>query len=89
MNIGDIKSSSSDDKEEGAEYKVKWISNSEWYGSVYLFGQSTSREFPSQINISASQIIFFASQMTFPASQMFFSVIILFPELKLSIILFS
>ena len=57
--------------------------------SVYLFGQSASREFPSQINISASQIIFFASQMTFPASQMFFSVIILFPELKLSIILFS
>ena len=29
-NIGDINSSSSDDEEEGAEYKVKWISNSEW-----------------------------------------------------------
>ena len=26
----DINSSSSDDEEEGAEYKVKWISNSEW-----------------------------------------------------------
>ena len=31
MSIGDIKSSSSDDEEEGAEYKVKWISKSEWY----------------------------------------------------------
>ena len=30
-NIRDIKSSSSDDEEEGAEYKVKWISKSEWY----------------------------------------------------------
>ena len=29
-NIRDIKSSSSDDEEEGAEYKVKWISNNEW-----------------------------------------------------------
>ena len=29
-NIGDIISSSSDDEEEGAEYKVKRISNSEW-----------------------------------------------------------
>ena len=29
-NIGDIISSSSDDEEEGAEYKVKWISNNEW-----------------------------------------------------------
>ena len=29
-NIGDINSSSSDDEEEGAEYKVKRISNSEW-----------------------------------------------------------
>ena len=29
-NIRDIISSSSDDEEEGAEYKVKWISNSEW-----------------------------------------------------------
>ena len=28
-NIGDINSSSSDDEEEGAEYKVKRISNSE------------------------------------------------------------
>ena len=29
-NIGDINSSSSDDEKEGAEYKVKRISNSEW-----------------------------------------------------------
>ena len=29
-NTGDINSSSSDDEEEGAEYKVKRISNSEW-----------------------------------------------------------
>ena len=29
-NIGDISSSSSDDEEEGAEYKAKRISNSEW-----------------------------------------------------------
>ena len=29
-NIGDINSSSSHDEEEGAEYKVKPISNSEW-----------------------------------------------------------
>ena len=29
-NIGDINSSSSDDDKEGAEYKVKRISNSEW-----------------------------------------------------------
>ena len=29
-NIGDIISSSSDDEEEGAEYKVKLISNNEW-----------------------------------------------------------
>ena len=29
-NIRDIKSSSSDDEEEGAEYKVKRISNNEW-----------------------------------------------------------
>ena len=29
-NIGDINSSSSDDEEGGAEYKVKRISNSEW-----------------------------------------------------------
>ena len=29
-NIGDINNSSSDD-EEGAEYKVKQISNNEWY----------------------------------------------------------
>ena len=28
--IGDISSSSSDDEEEGAEYKAKRISNSEW-----------------------------------------------------------
>ena len=30
VNIGDINSSSSHDEEEGAEYKVKPISNSEW-----------------------------------------------------------
>ena len=29
-NIGDINSSSSDDEEESAEYKVKRISNSKW-----------------------------------------------------------
>ena len=29
-NIGDINRSSSDDEEEGAEYEVKRISNSEW-----------------------------------------------------------
>ena len=29
-NIRDINSSSSDDKEEGAEYKVKRVSNNEW-----------------------------------------------------------
>ena len=29
-NIGDITSSSNDDEEEGAEYKVKWISNNDW-----------------------------------------------------------
>ena len=29
-NIGDINSSSSDDEEEGDEYEVKRISNSEW-----------------------------------------------------------
>ena len=30
-NIGDINNSGSDDEEEGAEYKVKRISNNEWY----------------------------------------------------------
>ena len=30
-NIGDINSSSSDNEEEGAEYKVKQISNNEWF----------------------------------------------------------
>ena len=30
-NFGDINSSSSDNEEEGSEYKVKWISNSKWY----------------------------------------------------------
>ena len=29
-NISDINISSSDDEEEGAEYKVTWISNNEW-----------------------------------------------------------
>ena len=29
-NIRDITSRSSDDEEEGAEYKVKWINNNEW-----------------------------------------------------------
>ena len=28
--IGDITSRTSDDEEEGAEYKVKWINNNEW-----------------------------------------------------------
>ena len=28
--IGDIISSSNDDEEEGAEYKVNWISNNDW-----------------------------------------------------------
>ena len=48
-NIGDIKSRSSDDEEDGAEYKVKQISNSEWcecsakavvgrYSSKYVSG---------------------------------------------------
>ena len=30
INIGDINISSSHHEEEGVEYKVKWISNSEW-----------------------------------------------------------
>ena len=30
LNTGDINSSSNDDEEEGAEYKVKRMSNSEW-----------------------------------------------------------
>ena len=30
INIGDVNSSSSDDEEQGAEYKVKRISNNEW-----------------------------------------------------------
>ena len=30
-NIGDIISSSSDDEEDSVEYKVKWISNNEWW----------------------------------------------------------
>ena len=29
--IGEINSSSIDDKEEDIEFKVKWIGNSEWY----------------------------------------------------------
>ena len=33
-NIGDISSSSSDDEEEGAEYKVKRISNIEWCACI-------------------------------------------------------
>ena len=40
--------------------------------SVYLSGQLASREFPSQIHISASQINFFGSHMNFSASDAFF-----------------
>ena len=32
--IGDINSSSSDDEKEGAEYKVKRISNNEWFECI-------------------------------------------------------
>ena len=35
-NIGDINSSSSYDEEEGAEYKVKWISSSDSNIGVFL-----------------------------------------------------
>ena len=43
-NIGDINSSSSDD-EEGAEYRVKWISNSEWceYSAKAVVGRCSSK----------------------------------------------
>ena len=30
INTGDINNNSSDDEEEGADFKVKWISNNEW-----------------------------------------------------------
>ena len=44
-NIGDINSSSSDDEEEGAEYKVKRISNNEWCecSAKALLGRCTSK----------------------------------------------
>ena len=44
-NIGDIISSSSDDEEEGAEYKVKRISNSEWCecSAKAVFGRCSSK----------------------------------------------
>ena len=44
-NIGDINSSSSDDEEEGAEYKVKRISNNEWCecSAKAVFGRSSSK----------------------------------------------
>ena len=44
-NIGDINSSSSDDEEEGAEYKVKRISNSEWCvcSAKAVFGRCSSK----------------------------------------------
>ena len=44
-NIGDINSSSSDDEEEGAESKVKRISNSEWCdcGAKAFLGRCSSK----------------------------------------------
>ena len=44
-NIRDIKSSSSDDEEEGAEYKVKRKSNSEWCecSAKAVVGRSSSK----------------------------------------------
>ena len=44
-NIGDIISSISDDEEEGAEYKVKRISNNEWCecSAKAVFGRSSSK----------------------------------------------
>ena len=44
-NIGDIVSSSSDDEEEGAEYKVKRISNNEWCQccAKVFFGRFSSK----------------------------------------------
>ena len=44
-NIGDTSSSSSDNEEEGAEYKVKWISNSEWckWSAKAVVGRCSSK----------------------------------------------
>ena len=44
-NVGDISSRSSDDEEEGAEYKVKRISNNEWcgYSAKAVVGRCSSR----------------------------------------------
>ena len=44
-NIGDINSSSSDDEEEGVEYKIKRISNSEWCecGAKTVVGRCSSK----------------------------------------------
>ena len=44
-NIGDVNSSSSDDEEEGAEYKVKQISNNEWCqcGAKAVVGRCSSK----------------------------------------------
>ena len=44
-NIGDINSSSSDDEEEGAEYKVKRTSNSEWceWSAKTVVGRCSSK----------------------------------------------
>ena len=44
-NIGDIISSSSDDEEAGAEYKVKRLSNNEWYecNAKVLVGRCSSK----------------------------------------------
>ena len=45
-NIRDINSSSTDDQEEGAEYKAKWISNSEWCecSAKAVVGRSLSKQ---------------------------------------------
>ena len=43
-NIGDINSSSSDDEEKGAEYKIKRVSNNEWceYSAKAVVGRCSS-----------------------------------------------
>ena len=43
-NIGDINSSSSDDEEKGAEYKIKRVSNNEWceYNAKAVVGRCSS-----------------------------------------------
>ena len=44
-NIGDIKSSSSEDEEEVAEYKVNWINNSEYceFSAKAVVGRCSSQ----------------------------------------------